>query len=363
MRKLSDMSITDIFYFIGGELTKSQLYKICKYLKEHYDINIKGLSVKREKTYLINSLYRAYPNKEQLVKAIEQNIKFNYEYEAELNSVSLTHLNEFDFSKRDQKLFPFQAEAIAKLKNITHEHKMFGYKNSLLIQLPTGAGKTRVANTFIRDMVLSGKGNIKRVLWVAPSHELLFQAAKELIEITYNNESREFNLGYVGSSTQLKKIISMNSKAKVVYSTLQSIAKVGTSFKKLSNERFDYIIIDEAHYAVDKIGHQMLGEKFLKATFICLSATPKYENKGKYICQYVYGDLYKYKPKILATCMYENPKTGINVKVDKNIEQSLIINKVNEQLRANDTKRCNTIAAYWYKNRKRLGKTLVFAID
>ena len=71
--------------------------------------------------------------------------------------------------KNNRPLYPHQTDAITELNKINHQ-PMF----SALVVLPTGAGKTMTATTWLLSSAVD-KG--KKVLWIAHRHLLLEQAA------------------------------------------------------------------------------------------------------------------------------------------------------------------------------------------
>lgn len=146
-------------------------------------------------------------------------------------------------------LRPYQLEAIEVMKS-TKECE------SKLIALPTGSGKTCIFS----ELVAQAKG---RVLIVVPQKELREQAVDKIkaIDSTIDVGNVQANIDEVDS--------------KVVVASRQSLThKKSTRIERmLQHGKFEYIIFDEAHMAVDQI-KKIIHNLNKDAKIIGLTATP-----------------------------------------------------------------------------------------
>ena len=133
--------------------------------------------------------------------------------------------------------------------------------NNIMVQMPTGTGKTILFASIVRDIrnwiVENGKNS--HVLILAHVRELIEQAADKL-------SKRGIDSGIImsGCPLQLSKIVQVAS-----VQTFMSARNRG----KMSMERFDFIIIDEAHHAMAP-RYQYLWEMFPKSKKLGVTATP-----------------------------------------------------------------------------------------
>lgn len=145
-------------------------------------------------------------------------------------------------------------------------------KNTALLALPTGAGKTRTALTGIVKLFESS--SVLKVLWLAPTRELLDQAFLALRTLW---ENRRTAPDLVLHRCHALKEFPLTSEPSVYFSTPQMIIR-RWSRKRKSVPSFDFIVFDEAHHAAaPKFGEiltslRKVGEKTIGA--IGLSATP-----------------------------------------------------------------------------------------
>lgn len=160
------------------------------------------------------------------------------------------------------KLFPYQSELSRAFVDLVN-HRRDG-----LIALPTGAGKTRTAvNAILASLV---DLEVRRVIWLAPSTELVDQAAS-----TFSNLWVEF-----GSAPDIdvdRTLSSFSSgRNSVLFTTPQAIYSASKR-GKLNASGVQIVVFDEAHQlgartfldSVDAIRAQSPD-----AVLVGLSATP-----------------------------------------------------------------------------------------
>ena len=136
-------------------------------------------------------------------------------------------------------------------------------KGNILIQAPTGSGKTVIAE----EIVKFHKDSNKKTLFLAPKINLLEQTAK-----AFSNLNPQI---IHGSNKE-----EIDTQAHSFVSTIQTISR---RLDFLSSMNFDYIIFDEMHYGV-KGKMQEIIKNIHKGKIIGLSATP-YDEEGKLLTE------------------------------------------------------------------------------
>ncbi len=136
-------------------------------------------------------------------------------------------------------------------------------KGNILIQAPTGSGKTLIAE----EIVKFHKDDNKKSLFLAPKINLLEQTASAF---------KNLNPQIIHGSN--KEDIDLNAHSFV--STIQTISR---RVEFLSSMNFDYIIFDEMHYGA-KGKMQEIIKSVHKGKIIGLSATP-YDEEGKLLTE------------------------------------------------------------------------------
>ena len=139
---------------------------------------------------------------------------------------------------KDRSLRDYQQEMIARVQEAWRHHR------SVMVQMPTGTGKTHVLASIVSSF--SGK-----VLIVAHRVELVEQIRE----------------------TVGRKLITQNSKLKI--SSIQTVSRRIDAF----DFRPDLVVIDEAHHALAKT-YRILWEKWPEAKFLGLTATPCRMNRA-----------------------------------------------------------------------------------
>ncbi len=146
-------------------------------------------------------------------------------------------------------LFKHQKNALSDIQNSREAGK-----DTFLLVLPTGTGKTEV---FIADHYRQRKeGRAERALVIVPFKDLRTQTKLRFLE-------RNSCLNISSDITDLK--------ADVIVQTTQAIQR---SFSSLSSDHFDYIVVDEAHHAPAQ-GLKRVLEHFKPKTLLGCTATDK----------------------------------------------------------------------------------------
>lgn len=139
-------------------------------------------------------------------------------------------------------------------------HAAWGDHRSVLLVLPTGAGKTYTAGEILRARAEEG-----RILWVAHRSELLTQAAKTLSErigLDCETEKAESRATVGGS---------LFGAAPVVVGSVQTMK--GRRLKRWPESSFRTIVVDEAHRTAAK-SYRAILKHFPDAKVLGLTATP-----------------------------------------------------------------------------------------
>ena len=211
----------------------------------------------------------------------------------------------------------------------------------VLIQLPTGGGKTRIAKALILEYIAQGK----KVLFVTPRKNLTKQAQKEFKGLDYQ-------------SVEGQKTFDKNHH--LLISTVQ------TAHRRNLNP--DVVFIDEVHYGYSGKMIQKLLEKHKNSLIIGLSATP-YTQSGekirgfeKWIDEYDVTYLLKHGFLAPVECyvmdelsyIKELPSIGLLSSGDYNEKElgQLLGKKMNVMAVVSAT-----------KNHLKSKKTIVFAVD
>lgn len=163
------------------------------------------------------------------------------------------------------KLREYQHEAITQLRTSLAQ----GNRRPVL-QLPTGGGKTVIALEIIRGALVK----MKRVLFLAPRRELIYQAANKFV-----TNGIDTGIIMAGERRRLAKVQVAS------FDTLHS-----RCIRKESSElpEADLVIVDEAHLSVAKTRLDILNA-YPKAIVVGLTATPA-RSDGKGLGVY-YDDL------------------------------------------------------------------------
>lgn len=153
----------------------------------------------------------------------------------------------------DTGLRPYQSE-------IKHEvYNLWDKMNNVMLQMPTGTGKTIVFTSIVRDIRRWCVKNSpdSKILIVAHRRELISQASSKLKNLAH---------GIIQSGTPM-----MLDRAIQVASIQTFMSR--RHYETMRRERFDFIIIDEAHHSMAP-GYQKLWDMFPNSKKLGVTATP-----------------------------------------------------------------------------------------
>ena len=159
-----------------------------------------------------------------------------------------------DLPEIDDTLRPYQISAKREI------YRAWETCQTVLFQMPTGTGKTRLFSSIIKDIRRQGQAeNIrKRVLVLAHRTELIQQI----------DETLSFKYGI--SHGIIKSGVEETWNRTVQVASVQTIVR---RLEKWAAKDFSYIIIDEAHHAVSAT-YLTICKKFPDAKILGVTATP-----------------------------------------------------------------------------------------
>lgn len=170
-------------------------------------------------------------------------------------------------------LRPYQAE----MKN--EVYALWDYMDNLMIQMPTGTGKTIVFTSIVRDIMRWCKAHSpqSKILIVAHRKELIRQASSKIKDIPH---------GIIMSGEKLQ----MNHMIQVA--SIQTFMS-RRNYDTMRDYPFDFIIIDEAHHSMAS-GYQKLWEMYPHSKKLGVTATPWRMNHSGFLS--LFSDIILSKP-------------------------------------------------------------------
>jgi len=262
-------------------------------------------------------------------------------------------------------LWDHQQEVLDELRSVRWQTKQYP-KRRIAIILPVAAGKTRIAAEYVKDQLRKmprDKRKPRTVIWLAHTRKLVQQAYGELRSvIEYRSD--------LGCSVGLRMGREKSpgwDEAQVLCTTYQTAARLG-------GPKAELVVADECHHERAHRYRQISRERMKRGgRLLGLTATP-YRLDGEDLqfrripdpekSKVTYRDLLRRKR--LAKPAYRAVKTGCNMGVLYARRNSRAFAEFEKGVLegsspVNSSHRNSTIAAWMGRNRKRLGKTLVFA--
>jgi DNA repair protein RadD len=158
-------------------------------------------------------------------------------------------------------LWPHQEQAIARARDAFRAHQR------VVVQVPTGGGKTRIGTEVVRSSVSKGR----RVLWLAHRTELIDQAADTI-------ESAGLPVGIVAASRRWRA----NETAAVQVASIQTLVAISKRSTSAQVDALppasppDLIVADECHHLGEGAEcWAALLEQYPKTRVLGLTATPE----------------------------------------------------------------------------------------
>lgn len=174
--------------------------------------------------------------------------------------------------------YAFQKEAWGKLDQQTGKLGSTSSFRGLLV-MPTGSGKTYTAVHWLtRRWLNSGK----RILWIAHREELLAQAAREFVKLSYLAHSRQ-QLRIRQVVTGKSQFSQIDPADDVVCCSIQTLARAGSAAAELLQDENLFVVIDEAHHAAAKSYRELIKTVELARVtrLLGLTATPTRTAEGE----------------------------------------------------------------------------------
>lgn len=131
--------------------------------------------------------------------------------------------------------------------------------DNVMLQMPTGTGKTIVFTSIVRDILCwcNGNSSDSKILIIAHRKELIEQASSKLKDIPH---------GIIQSGKR------MDLNRSIQIASIQTFMS-RRNYERMRAIRFDFIIIDEAHHSMAP-GYQKLWEMYPNSKKLGVTATP-----------------------------------------------------------------------------------------
>ena len=240
-----------------------------------------------------------------------------------------------------------------------------------MLTLPTGTGKTMVAAHFIFSVIykLLNKKTNPRILWIAPSNELLIQAHSLILE--ERNLSKSFEIESPNIDNKFGRP-SPKKRYNIMFKTIPAVV-YNNNLKILSKMNIDLLVIDEAHWGAGRKNKMVpsILKEFNNSFLLGLTATPFRTDQDPYIFKKYYKNRYikmdmddlkgLNRELIRAKVIPEEVKTGYKIVLKKSDPWKAHV-EFNKKISGfNKPEINNIIVKHW--NKDKYGRTLIFAID
>ena len=281
-------------------------------------------------------------------------------------------------SKVDEvPLYSYQKNAVNALKKYFLEDD----KSSGILVMPTGSGKTRTSVYFLLKYMIS---NGYQVIWLAHRHMLIEQTAQNFYKFsplinTGNQDKDTFRMVCISGKHAKSK--AMTKDDDLVISSVQSLNKNNLVYLPNILKEKVIIVVDEAHHTSAKSYRNIIKkirENVSNAKLLGLTATPcRLTDKATRGLMKIFDNEIIYSismskliaDSILAKPNYINIETNIDIETIIDIDEKKYIEKWGEMPQsllmkvAKTNKRNKIIIDEYMKNRKKYGKTIIFALN
>lgn len=236
-----------------------------------------------------------------------------------------------------------------------------------LVCIPTGGGKTRLAVVYSVNQVIA-RG--KKVLWMAHSQFLLNQAY-DTFEHYLDSDWMKENaiLIHSGEHDKARDTAALTENHKIVICSFQSLLHAKEDWKRILGEQV-VVIVDEAHHLVASSYHRLLDESYIgNKTVIGLTATPIRMKNGESQALYqIFRDDLQVPVHMLdlleAGYLVEPIFETVSYRTEESEQSELnSIDEVDRYLVENSEDYNKTILEKYWQNKKKYGKTVIFAIN
>lgn len=166
------------------------------------------------------------------------------------HKVNFAELNPF----KDKELRDYQRDAKEAI------YKMWIQKRSIMLQMPTGTGKTRLFASISRDLFDWGAEHKQAVKILLLAHRI------ELIDQIDDHIGQKYNMAHA-------LIVSKSIEQKKYPIQIGSVPTLIRRLSRWTDKDFDVIIIDEAHH-VKADSYKRILKEFPRAKVLGVTATP-----------------------------------------------------------------------------------------
>lgn len=277
--------------------------------------------------------------------------------------------------KNPRLLYPHQVEAISELNKINRRADF-----STLVVLPTGAGKTMTATTWLLEAAVD---NRKKIFWLAHRHLLLEQAADAFSVNAFSDKLiNQQSFTYRIVSGRHDRPIQIKSSDDILIVSKDSIIRnLACLDDWLKGETELYVVIDEAHHATARSYRRIIEhvkKNVQNVKLLGLTATPfRTSEQEQGLLGQIFTDDIVYKVDldtlikrgILSTPICESCDTEImlgdelGLNAIKSIEQLDLIPTDIAEYMADNKNRNRFIVKTYVENYEKYGQTLVFALN
>lgn len=235
-------------------------------------------------------------------------------------------------------------------------YSLWDKMDNLMIQMPTGTGKTIVFTSVVRDIQRWCKVHSpeSKILIVAHRKELITQASGKLKDIAHG-------IIMSGVKQELHHMVQVAS-----IQTFMSCRNYDT----MRHYRFDFIIIDEAHHSIAS-GYQKLWEMYPHSKKLGVTATPWRMNHCGF--RSLFSEIVLSKP--IEWFVNEHYLSNYDyISIRRNSETQKAVNSIDRygvdgdylEAELSNVFDCNHIRAELYKSYKKFAegkKGIIYAID
>ena len=206
----------------------------------------------------------------------------------------------------------FNPEVDLDLRDYQNTNKDLIYKrwaecDSVMLQMPTGTGKTRLFVSIAKDLKNWGDKNKQDVKILFLVHR------KELIDQISNNLSKyKMSHGF---------IVSKNEEQQHMHVQVGSVPTLNRRLDKWGNNNFDVIIVDEAHHVLASSYRNILNE-YPNAKVLGVTATPYRLSKEGFTSVFDKLIVSQSIPQFIENkwlCEYDYYSIEVNSNMHKNI--------------------------------------------
>ena len=347
---------------------KNEVEKICK------TMNIQGETHEERQKKLAKratsaSLIQAYID--ALLSISGMDVEMN-EFSKFRNTVSV---NMAETVIEEVPLYDFQKDAIEELKKYFIKED----KDSGIMVMPTGSGKSRTSITFlVREMVSQGY----QILWIAHRHMLLDQAADCFYKFAglakiNNPDIHDYRISCISGEHMSIKMV---DQPEIIVASISSICRNKPHLNRVLREKV-MIVVDECHHTlaptyrdtIEFIRNNRSGVKLLGVTATPVRATSKDSKRLMQLFDnHVIYDVSMANliaKGILADPEFKRIETGEDFEPEITIDEGKMIQRYGELPEslvnkiAMSNSRNELIINEYLDNAEKYGKTLIFALN